>query len=58
MKETTARAAMKRARQRGVDLASMTPRPLLTPQRRMETSATAIMESAVRMVRSARRATN
>ncbi|MBN7332987.1 MULTISPECIES: hypothetical protein [Mycobacteroides] len=58
MNRTTARAAMERASRRGVDLMSMTPRPLLTPQRRMQTSTTTILESALRTVRSARRATN
>lgn len=48
---------MNRAHNRGVEMNTMTPRPLLTPKRRAQTSAKAIVGSAVQSVNSARRAT-
>ncbi|MCE5290822.1 MAG: hypothetical protein LLG14_16510 [Nocardiaceae bacterium] len=57
MSKTTTRTAMERASRRGVDTMSMAPRTLLTPQRRAQSSATTIVTSAMRTVRSARRAT-
>lgn len=57
MNKTTTQAAMNRARRRGVDLASITPSPLLTPQRRKQISATTIVRAAMKTVRSAQSAT-